>query len=117
VIAYTGSYVEEGDAFTASIATERHTQGQPSVFGIDEIDMTLTGKSTRKRHHAPGPLSKLRSRPARPPLSVWQINPTSSFDPLQAGLDVFGRPRFEPLGPILRRVSAFGQKCFRLGSA
>ena len=46
VIAYTGSYVEEGDTFTASITTERHTQGQPSVFGIDEIDLTLTGKST-----------------------------------------------------------------------
>jgi hypothetical protein len=46
VIAYTGSYVEEGDKFTASITTERHTQGQPSVFGIDEIDLTLTGKST-----------------------------------------------------------------------
>jgi hypothetical protein len=47
VIAYTRSYVEEGDTFTASITTERHTQGQPSVFGIDEIDLTLTGKSTR----------------------------------------------------------------------
>jgi hypothetical protein len=47
VIAYTGSYVEEGDTFTASITTERHTQGQPSVFGIDENDLTLTGKSTR----------------------------------------------------------------------
>jgi hypothetical protein len=46
VIAYTGSYVEEGDTFTASITTERHTLGQPSVFGIDEIDLTLTGKST-----------------------------------------------------------------------
>jgi T3SS negative regulator,GrlR len=46
VISYTGSYVEEGDAFTASIKTERHTQGQPSVFGIDEIDLTLTGKSS-----------------------------------------------------------------------
>ena len=46
VIAYTGSYVEEGDKFTASITTERHTQGQPSVFGVDEIDLTLTGKST-----------------------------------------------------------------------
>ena len=45
-IAYTGSYVQEGDKFTASIATERHTQGQPSAFGIDEIDLTITGKST-----------------------------------------------------------------------
>jgi hypothetical protein len=46
VLAYTGSYVVEGDKFTASVATQRHTQGQPSVFGIDNVDLTLTGKST-----------------------------------------------------------------------
>jgi hypothetical protein len=48
VLAYSGSYVEDGDAFTASIATCRHTQGQPSVFGIDidNVDLTLTGNSS-----------------------------------------------------------------------
>jgi hypothetical protein len=55
VLAYTGSYVVDGDKFTAFIATERHTAGQPSVFGIgiDDVNLTLTGKSTRRRHHAP----------------------------------------------------------------
>jgi hypothetical protein len=43
---YTGTYVEEGDEFSATIAVRRHTQGQPSVFGIDNVDLTLTGKST-----------------------------------------------------------------------
>jgi hypothetical protein len=46
VLAYTGSYVQDGDAFTAFVATRRHAQGQPSVFGIDNVDLTLTGKST-----------------------------------------------------------------------
>jgi hypothetical protein len=45
-LAYAGSYVEDGDTFTASIATQRHTQGQPSVFGIDNVDLTLTGNSS-----------------------------------------------------------------------
>jgi len=45
-LAYTGSYVADGDKFTAFIATKRHTLGQPSVFGIDEVSLTLTGKST-----------------------------------------------------------------------
>jgi hypothetical protein len=47
-LAYTGSYVADGDKFTAFIATKRHTPGQPSVFGhgIDEVNLTLTGKST-----------------------------------------------------------------------
>jgi hypothetical protein len=45
VLAYIGSYVEDGNVFTALIATHRHTHGQPSVFGIDNVDLTLTGKS------------------------------------------------------------------------
>ena len=45
-LAYTGSYVVDGDNFTAFIATERHTPGQPSIFGIDDVNLTLTGKST-----------------------------------------------------------------------
>jgi hypothetical protein len=45
VLAYTGSYAEDGNEFTALIATRRHTMGQPSVFGIDNVDLTLAGKS------------------------------------------------------------------------
>ena len=58
---YTGTYVQDGDEFTAAIAVERHTQGQPSVFGIDNVDITLSGKSTPTTascfgtaHQAPG---------------------------------------------------------------
>jgi hypothetical protein len=46
VSAYTGSYVAERDKFTASVAARLHTLGQPSVFGIDNVDLTVTGKST-----------------------------------------------------------------------
>ncbi|MDB5605879.1 MAG: hypothetical protein JWP25_2779 [Bradyrhizobium sp.] len=45
VSAYTGAYVVEGNKFTASIAARRRTQG-PSVFGIDNVDLTVTGKFT-----------------------------------------------------------------------
>ena len=47
-LAYTGSYVADGDKFTAFIATKRHAPGQPSIFGsgIDDVHLTLTGKST-----------------------------------------------------------------------
>jgi hypothetical protein len=45
VIAYTGSYNQVGDEFTAEISTKRHTSGQLSVFGIDNVELTLTGKS------------------------------------------------------------------------
>ena len=43
---YTGTYVQDGDKFAATIAVKRHTQGPPSVFGIDNVDLTLSGKST-----------------------------------------------------------------------
>ena len=46
ISSYTGTYVQDGDKFTATIAVERHTQGQPSVFGIDKVDIELSGKST-----------------------------------------------------------------------
>lgn len=44
--AYTGSYVEDGDRFTVLIATERHSEGPTPVFDVDNVDLTLTGKST-----------------------------------------------------------------------
>ena len=47
VIACRGLYSQTGDEFTADIAIHRHTAGQLSVFGIDNVDLTLVGKSTR----------------------------------------------------------------------
>jgi hypothetical protein len=46
VLAYSGTYFQNGDIFSASVTTRRHTPGQPSVFDIDEFDLTLSGKST-----------------------------------------------------------------------
>jgi hypothetical protein len=46
VFAYSGTYFQDGDKFSASVTTRRHTQGQPSVFDIDNVDLTVTGKST-----------------------------------------------------------------------
>jgi hypothetical protein len=46
VLAYTGTYFQNGERFSASVRTQWQTPGQPSVFGIDNLDLTLTGKST-----------------------------------------------------------------------
>lgn len=46
VIAYSGSYKQDGHDFSADIAIKRHTPGQFSVFGIDDVDISLTGKSS-----------------------------------------------------------------------
>jgi hypothetical protein len=46
VLAYTGTYFQNGDRFSASVTTQRHSPGQPSVFGIDNVNLMLTGRST-----------------------------------------------------------------------
>ena len=46
ISSYTGTYVQDGDRFAATIAVKRHTQGPPSVFGIDNVDITVSGKLT-----------------------------------------------------------------------
>ena len=46
VIAYSGSYEQVGDLFNAVVRTRRYCDGQPSVFGVDEVELKLEGKST-----------------------------------------------------------------------
>ena len=45
-ITYGGSYHVDGTRFTARLTTRRHTAGQPSVFGVDEVEILLTGTAT-----------------------------------------------------------------------
>jgi hypothetical protein len=45
VITYGGTYKVAGDRFTATLTTRRHAAGQASVFGIDEVELKLTGRS------------------------------------------------------------------------
>jgi hypothetical protein len=46
VIAYSGFYEQDGDQFTATVRTRRYCEGQPSLFGTDEVELKLLGKST-----------------------------------------------------------------------
>jgi len=46
VIAYSGFYEQDGDEFTATVRIRRFCEGQPSVFGIDNVELRLCGKST-----------------------------------------------------------------------
>jgi len=45
VITYSGSYQAEGTQFTAVLKTSRHAPGQPSVFGVDEVEIKLAGSA------------------------------------------------------------------------
>lgn len=44
IMTYRGSYEVDGDRFTATVMTKRHTDGQPTVFGSEEeLQVTLSG--------------------------------------------------------------------------
>ena len=43
IFAYVGSYEVDNDRFTATLATRRQAAGPSTVFGIDEVEVKLTG--------------------------------------------------------------------------
>jgi hypothetical protein len=45
VLSYTGHWRTDGEQFEATVFTSRHSSGQPSVFGADNLDISLTGRS------------------------------------------------------------------------
>jgi hypothetical protein len=42
---YSGSYEENGDQITATVRTRRVCDGPPSVFGFDEVELKLEGRT------------------------------------------------------------------------
>jgi hypothetical protein len=40
---YAGSWTQEGERFRATLTAKRATPGPPGVFGMDEIDIVVTG--------------------------------------------------------------------------
>jgi hypothetical protein len=50
IISYSGSYEVDGDRFTATVTTKRHSAGHATVFGagIDEVELKLVGTSNGK---------------------------------------------------------------------
>ncbi|OAF16722.1 MULTISPECIES: hypothetical protein [Bradyrhizobium] len=41
---YGGSYLVDENRFTAVLTTRRHTEGPPTVFGPDEVEVNLSGE-------------------------------------------------------------------------
>jgi hypothetical protein len=43
--AYSGNWERAGELFTASLSVKRVVPGPPGVFGVDEIDIKVAGRS------------------------------------------------------------------------
>jgi hypothetical protein len=59
IITYSGSYEVDGDRFTATAMTRRHTAGHPTVFGVDEVELKLVGTSNGTILTCSGTVDKL----------------------------------------------------------
>jgi hypothetical protein len=43
IFTYVGSYEVDDDRFTATLTTRRQVEGPPTVFGVDDVEVELTG--------------------------------------------------------------------------
>ncbi|QOZ47666.1 hypothetical protein XH89_32440 [Bradyrhizobium sp. CCBAU 53340] len=43
--AYAGSWTQQGEHFKATLSARRVAPGPPGVFGLDEIDIVVSGRS------------------------------------------------------------------------
>jgi hypothetical protein len=51
---YRGQYTDADGKFTATVTAARHSPGLPSVFGVDNVTISLAGTSTDTSAQATG---------------------------------------------------------------
>ena len=54
IMSYSGTCTVDGDRFSAIVSAKRHTDGHATVFGVDDLKMTLEGTCTGKIAHYVG---------------------------------------------------------------
>jgi hypothetical protein len=82
VLSYTGWYKVEEDRFTAVVTTRRHAAGQPSVFGLDEVELRLAGKSSGVTASCAGTATQAPELPFQATLIRVQTSQHSSNVPV-----------------------------------
>ncbi len=58
-ISYGGTYAVNGNEFTATLTTRRHTAGGPTLFGIDEVEIQLAGNASGRFASCSGELPQV----------------------------------------------------------
>ena len=81
ILSYSGRYEVDQDRFTAVLTTKRHTPGHPSVFGIDEIELKLAGKSMGVTACCSGTAKQAPELPFQVTLIRVQTPPLASSPP------------------------------------
>jgi hypothetical protein len=79
LLTYSGSYQVDEDRFTAVVSTRRHAEGKPTLFGIDEVQIEVAGKSTGTTASCAGAAKQAPELPFQATLIRIQTpSPTSS---------------------------------------
>jgi hypothetical protein len=90
VLTYAGSYTIDGDRFTAIIRTHRHAQGQATIFGLDDLTLSLEGSSNGRLATCSGFASEAPGLPFQATLILsvpdqagpaTPLHPRKKFDP------------------------------------
>lgn len=77
VLSYEGCYELDGDRFTARVTTWRHTEGVPSVFGPDELTLSLEGCCNQTNITCRGTAAEAPGVPFEATLLLSQADETS----------------------------------------
>jgi hypothetical protein len=79
-MAYEGSYRLDGKSFEAVTNTKRHTEGAPTWFGIDEVTIRVSGKSTGRISAGAGTVDQCPGLPLDVTLMRIQDEETRHID-------------------------------------
>jgi hypothetical protein len=94
VLSYSGRYEVNEDRFTATLSTKRFAAGHPSLFGIDEIELKLTGHVNGMTASCSGKAEQVPELPFRATLIRVQDQPSGST--ASAGKRKSAHPTIEP---------------------
>jgi len=86
---YSGSYEQDGDRFHATVKTARHSDGPSTIFGVDQVELSLEGRSNGAMASCTGTAKQAPNLGFKATLILVQ-------DDLRVGRNVIERPpRFD----------------------
>ena len=83
LLTYSGSYQVDEDRFTAVVSTKRHAEGKPTLFGIDEVQIEVAGKSTGTTASCAGAAKQAPELPFQATLIRVQTSALASNAPVR----------------------------------
>src|SRR6202790_3264693 len=83
IFAYSGSYQIDDDRITAALTTRRYAAGPPTVFGIDEVEVKLTGRFNGMMLRAQEQPNRCRAWSSRPHFSSAETSRLSQIGSVQ----------------------------------